>query len=84
LSRQYDIHHREPNIQVWSVDTRGDRSLMLRHFRTDNRPLAGDTEEVLKHMARLWQFRVHLESIDENGVVRQRYECEPQRQPVRV
>ena len=23
LSRQYDIHHREPNIQVWAVNTRG-------------------------------------------------------------
>jgi spore cortex formation protein SpoVR/YcgB (stage V sporulation) len=76
LSRQYDIHHREPNIQVWSVDTRGDRSLLLRHFRTDNRPLADDTEEVLKHMARLWQFKVRLESVGEDGAVQQRYECE--------
>jgi stage V sporulation protein R len=84
LSRQYDIHHREPNIQVWSVDTRGDRSLTLRHFRTDNRPLAPDTEEVLKHMARLWQFKVMLESVDESGIVRQHYECEGLRPPARV
>ena len=83
LSRQYDIHHREPNIQVWSVNTRGDRSLTLRHFRTDNRPLAPDTEEVLKHMARLWQFKVMLESVDENGIVRQHYECEGQRPSTR-
>ncbi|SIT66115.1 Stage V sporulation protein SpoVR/YcgB, involved in spore cortex formation [Burkholderia sp. b13] len=75
LSRQYDIHHREPNIQVWSVNTRGDRSLTLRHFMTDHRHLGSDTEEVLKHMARLWQFNVHLESVDENGTVRRRYEC---------
>jgi spore cortex formation protein SpoVR/YcgB (stage V sporulation) len=75
LSRQYDIHHREPNIQVWSVNTRGDRSLTLRHFMTDNRHLGSDTEEVLKHMARLWQFNVYLESVDENGAVRRRYEC---------
>ena len=27
LSKQYDINTREPNIQIWSVDTRGDRSL---------------------------------------------------------
>jgi len=84
LSRQYDIHHREPNIQVWSVDTRGDRSLTLRHFRTDNRPLAADTEEVLKHMARLWQFKVMLESVDESGIVRQHYECEAQRPHTRA
>jgi len=75
LSRQYDINHREPNIQVWSVNTRGDRSLTLRHFRSDNRPLGEGTEEVLKHMARLWRFDVYLESVDDGGAVCQRYEC---------
>jgi spore cortex formation protein SpoVR/YcgB (stage V sporulation) len=75
LSRQYDMHHREPNIQVWSVNTRGDRSLTLRHFMSDNRHLSSDSDEVLKHMARLWQFDVYLESVDENGTVRKRYEC---------
>jgi spore cortex formation protein SpoVR/YcgB (stage V sporulation) len=75
LSRQYDINHREPNIQVWSVNMRGDRSLTLRHFRSDNRPLAEGTDEVLKHMGRLWRFNVYLESVDDNGEVKQRYEC---------
>jgi stage V sporulation protein R len=75
LSRQYDMHHREPNIQVYSVNTRGDRSLTLRHFMTDNRHLTNDSEEVLKHMARLWQFDVYLESVDENGTVRKRFDC---------
>ncbi|MGI4812051.1 MAG: SpoVR family protein [Janthinobacterium lividum] len=84
LSRQYDMHHREPNIQVWSVDTRGDRSLTLRHFRSEDRPLAGNTEEMLKHMARLWQFDVNLESVDESGTVRQRYHCASERNAARV
>lgn len=75
LSRQYDINHREPNIQVWSVDTRGDRSLTLRHFRSDGRSLGDNTDEMLRHMARLWQFNVHLESVDDNGHIVQRYEC---------
>ncbi|AMP07445.1 MULTISPECIES: SpoVR family protein [Collimonas] len=75
LSRQYDINHREPNIQVWSVNTRGDRSLTLRHFRSDARPLAEGTDEMLRHMARLWQFDVYLESVDDSGNVLQRYEC---------
>jgi spore cortex formation protein SpoVR/YcgB (stage V sporulation) len=75
LSRQYDINHREPNIQVWSVNTRGDRSLTLRHFRSDGRPLADGTDEILRHMARLWQFDVYLESVDDSGNVLQRYEC---------
>ena len=30
---------REPDIQVWSVDLRGDRSLTLRHTQHNNRPL---------------------------------------------
>jgi stage V sporulation protein R len=34
LSRQYDLGEREPNIQVWSVNLRGDRSLTLRHRST--------------------------------------------------
>jgi spore cortex formation protein SpoVR/YcgB (stage V sporulation) len=75
LARQYDINYREPNIQVWSVNTRGDRSLTLRHFRSDNRPLGSTTDEVVKHMARLWRFNVFLESVDDTGAVRERFEC---------
>lgn len=75
LSRQYDLNHREPNIQVWSVNTRGNRSLTLRHFRSDGRSLGDSTNEMLRHMARLWQFDVYLESVDDHGYVVQRYEC---------
>ena len=75
LARQYDINHREPNIQVWSVNVRGDRSLTLRHCRSHDRPLSDGTDEVLKHVARLWQFDVYLESVDDAGNVVQRYEC---------
>lgn len=67
LSRQYDVGVREPNIQVWNVNRRGDRCLTLRHVRYRNRPLADDTREVLKHVARLWGFPVRLESVDTDG-----------------
>ena len=77
LARQYDINHREPNIQVWSVDTRGDRSLSLRHVQHADRPLNDAAQEVLKHVARLWGFRVILESIGTDGVERQRLEALP-------
>jgi spore cortex formation protein SpoVR/YcgB (stage V sporulation) len=53
---------REPNIQVWNVNLRGDRSLTLRHFQHNDRPLHDSAQEVLKHVARLWGFGVHLES----------------------
>ena len=67
LSRQYDIGMREPNIQVWNVDRRGDRTLTLRHTQVQGRPLADDTLEVLKHVARLWGFGVRIESADADG-----------------
>ena len=67
LSEQYNLGNREPNIQVWNVDLRGDRSLTLRHQQHQRRPLGGTTEEVMKHIARLWGFTVRLETIDEAG-----------------
>ena len=67
LSQQYDLGVREPNIQVWNVNLRGDRCLTLRHTRYHGRPLADDTQEVLKHVARLWGFGVRLETVDGDG-----------------
>ena len=71
LSHQYDLGSREPNIQVWNVNLRGDRSLTLRHTQHNDRPLHDSAQEVLKHVARLWGFGVHLESVDANGDVTQ-------------
>ena len=73
LSHQYDLGSREPNIQVWSVNLRGDRSLTLRHTQHNDRPLHESSQEVLKHVARLWGFGVHLESADSQGRVTQRW-----------
>ncbi|RVT52778.1 SpoVR family protein [Rubrivivax albus] len=73
LSRQYDLGSREPNIQVWNVNLRGDRSLTLRHFQHRDRPLHDTAQEVLKHVARLWGFGVQLESVNGAGDVSQRW-----------
>lgn len=73
LSHQYDLGSREPNIQVWSVDLRGDRSLTLRHTQHHNRPLHEQSQEVLKHVARLWGFDVHMDSVNDSGEVTQRW-----------
>jgi stage V sporulation protein R len=73
LSRQYDLGSREPNIQVWNVNLRGDRSLTLRHFQHNDRPLHDSGQEVLKHVARLWGFGVHLESTNAKGEVTKRW-----------
>ncbi|MDE2616320.1 MAG: SpoVR family protein, partial [Burkholderiales bacterium] len=64
---------REPNIQVWNVNLRGDRSLTLRHFQHKDRPLADSANEVLKHVARLWGFAVHLESVNAKGDITKRW-----------
>lgn len=67
LSTQYNLSFREPNIQVYNVDHRGDRTLTLRHFKDKRRPLSKSTKEVMKHVYRLWGFKVELETIEENG-----------------
>ncbi|MDH4060947.1 MAG: SpoVR family protein [Aquincola sp.] len=77
LSRQYDLGSREPNIQVWNVNVRGDRALTLRHTQHNSRPLDDSAAEVLRHVARLWGFPVHLESVDADGDVTQRWAVEP-------
>jgi spore cortex formation protein SpoVR/YcgB (stage V sporulation) len=61
LASQYNLGDREPNIQVVKVDLMGDRSLTLRHQEHRRRPLADNTEEVLKHLKRLWGFDVTFE-----------------------
>lgn len=75
LADQYNLGQREPNIQVWEVDLYGDRSLTLRHFMHQRRPLGESTPEMLKHVARLWGYDVYLESVDETGEVQYAEEC---------
>jgi spore cortex formation protein SpoVR/YcgB (stage V sporulation) len=69
LAEQYNLGAREPNIQVWNVDLRGDRSLTLRHFSHQGRPLSSSSQTVLDHVARLWGFTVRLEAQDLAGKV---------------
>jgi stage V sporulation protein R len=73
LAHQYDLGAREPNIQVWNVNLRGDRSLTLRHMQHNDRPLDESAQEVLRHVARLWGFGVHLESVNAKGDVTKRW-----------
>jgi spore cortex formation protein SpoVR/YcgB (stage V sporulation) len=69
MSDQYNLGSREPNIQVWNVDLRGDRTLTLRHHEYHRRPLGKSTDEVVKHIARLWGFSVKLEAVRDDGNV---------------
>ncbi|GEK74626.1 MULTISPECIES: SpoVR family protein [Halomonas] len=70
LAVQYALSVREPNIQVWSADIRGDRSLTLRHVQDNRRPLARSVYPVMRHLHQLWGFPVKLESLEDDEVVR--------------
>ena len=78
LSNQYNLSMNEPNIQVFDVDMRGDRTLTLRHKQHDSIPLADTHEQVLKHLHRLWGFSVKLESVDSGDMVKQSWQCPEQ------
>lgn len=85
LAAQYNLGNREPNIQVWQVDRRGDRSLTLRHQRHDGKPLGESTNEMLKHLHRLWGFDVHLHSMEGDKVVAEAHvPPRPQREEERL
>lgn len=75
LSEQYNLSHNEPDIQVYNVNRRGDRTLTLRHVRHTRRPLSDSTDEMLKHVARLWGFTVRLETVYEDGKMEVTHEC---------
>jgi spore cortex formation protein SpoVR/YcgB (stage V sporulation) len=79
LADQYNLGSREPNVQIYNVDRRGDRSLTLRHSQYRRRPLGDSTDEVLRHLARLWGFDVRLETVDEDGSTEVTHECRPPR-----
>lgn len=74
LSLQYNLSYNEPNIQAVSVDINGDRSLTLQHIQQAGRPLDSSVTEVLKHLHRLWQFDVHMESFSQ-GSLKKKYSC---------
>ena len=75
LASQYDLSKSEPDIQVYNVDRRGDRSLTLRHTQQGRRPLQESADEVLKHLARLWGFTVRIETVSEDNRVELSHEC---------
>jgi spore cortex formation protein SpoVR/YcgB (stage V sporulation) len=69
LANQYNLSNQEPNIQVYNVDLSGDRSITLHHTQHNRVPLhAEDAKEVIKHLHKLWQFDVHLHSLQDDEI----------------
>ncbi len=77
LASQYNLGDKEPNIQVYNVNIRGDRSMHLRHMQHNRKPLDDNTDEVLKHLHKLWGFDIHLESV-QGDTVTASYHCPPE------
>ncbi len=70
LSHQYNIGNFDPNIQVYMVNQRTDRALILRHTIHHRKPLSEkNASAVLKHIHHLWGFPVKLESVDGENIV---------------
>jgi len=75
LADQYNLGSREPNIQAYRVDRHGDRSLTLRHYSYNRRPLGDTASQMLKHIRHLWGFDVRLETVDMRGKAELTAEC---------
>jgi stage V sporulation protein R len=75
LSEQYNLGSNEPNIQVYAVDSKGDRALTLRHTQYHRMQLDKSIDKVLKHVVRLWGFDVRLETISEDNSIINIFEC---------
>ncbi len=69
LAQQYNRDNQLPDIQVVNYQRDGDRSLTLRHQLHRGRPLNDDRGEVLRHLFRLWGFKVRIETVNEEGSV---------------
>ncbi len=81
LSEHFNIGNQEPDIQIFNVDKRGDRSLTLRYTQHHRRPLGNQTQEVLKHLYTLWGFPIKLETMAEDGQVHLLFQCPPAKAP---
>jgi stage V sporulation protein R len=65
LAKQYECARIDPEIQVASVDFRGDRKLVLEHTVYDGQRLDGRTlRETLRHIREFWGYPVRMREVD--------------------
>jgi stage V sporulation protein R len=60
LSEQYNTTNLIPDIQIYEVDKKGDRSMTLHYHQRQNWPLHANTPKVLKYLHQLWGFPIKL------------------------
>jgi stage V sporulation protein R len=81
LARQYNLGSLDQDIQVFSVDVEGSRTLTLHYTQQNRVPMGAETNAVLKHLHTLWQFPVVLKAMDVNGQVTAEYHCPSKQEP---
>jgi stage V sporulation protein R len=67
LANQYSVSQFALDIQVFSVDLEGDRTLTLNYNQHQRAPLNKQTKSVLKHLHNLWKFPVILQTKSHEG-----------------
>ena len=78
LSRDYDIGHTDPAIEIVDVDLAGDRRLLLQHRATNDEFLEeDDLKLVLQHLADLWSYDVLLEELDSKDSIVRKHVAHP-------
>jgi stage V sporulation protein R len=75
LSQQYNLGSFDPDIQVFSIDVQGDRSLTLHYTQHNRVPLDDKTPEVMKHLHTLWKFPIVLKTMSLKGEPLSTYHC---------
>ena len=83
LSRQYNLSNADMDIQVFSVDMEGDRSLTLHYTQQNRVPLGQSTHDVLKQLHSLWKFPVILKAVDMDGQTTAEFQC-PESPPIKT
>ena len=70
LAKNYELINMFPDIQITDVNLKGNRTLSLTHYMTDNKHLNhSDARLVLSHLQKLWGYKVHLTSVDKDNKV---------------
>jgi len=65
MAGQYDLAHRDAEIEVVEADLKGSRRLVLRHLVRSGRLLnKQDCNRTLHHVANLWGYRVRMIEVD--------------------
>lgn len=77
LASQYEVGNQDPDIQVVNANLDTDRELELIHYMNSEQLLKEkDAIECMKHLKRLWGFKVSLCTVDEDGDLYEEYETD--------